>query len=107
MPKKLKHSCKFPMCAELIEGPERYCHEHKKKVFKDYNRGRETSTQRGYTKRWQVIRAQVLKEDPFCGCGNVATRVHHKDHDSHNHSRNNLISICKVCHEKIHGRLFS
>ncbi len=107
MPKRLKHSCKYPLCPKLIEGTDRYCPAHKAKVYKDYDLNRETSTQRGYDKRWQAIRAQVLKDDPFCGCGEIATRVHHKDHDSHNHSSNNLISICKKCHEKIHGGLFS
>ena len=35
-------------------------------------------------------------------CGKQATLVHHKDFSNNNHSLNNLISLCRYCHRRLH-----
>jgi 5-methylcytosine-specific restriction protein A len=43
-----------------------YCHEHELQVNKDYQRGRETTHGKLYTKRWDKARRMFLRENPLC-----------------------------------------
>lgn len=35
-------------------------------------------------------------------CGILKVEIHHKDKDRKNNNPNNLMILCKMCHEKIH-----
>jgi len=40
---------------------------------------------------------------PFCElCGESSTLVHHKDFTNYNHSLDNLQSLCRKCHLRLH-----
>lgn len=57
---------------------------------------------------WKRKRYVVLKRDNWCCvyCGAQATQVHHKKYAKKNIGKEPikwLVSICKSCHEKIHG----
>lgn len=43
----------------------------------------------------------LLKNCQICK-RNPSTMIHHKDHNSHNNTLENLISICPVCHYNLH-----
>jgi 5-methylcytosine-specific restriction endonuclease McrA len=36
-------------------------------------------------------------------CGNPAIERHHKDGNAQNNSRENVIGLCKPCHDAVHG----
>ena len=67
---------------------------------------RPSSTQRGYDRRWQKLRAAKLDADPMCQLqtlceGDPATEVDHSDRISQGGDRldwDNLQSACKRCH---------
>ena len=67
---------------------------------------RATVTERGYGAGWQRVRKQALKRDGFTcqQCGERAVMVHHIDHEPTNNAIENLMSMCRMCHEKHHGR---
>jgi 5-methylcytosine-specific restriction endonuclease McrA len=88
--------CSFPGCGNV--GVKGRCDEHKRK---DQRPG---ARKRGYTARWDKIRAQVLRRNPVCECGHAANVVHHVDHDPKNNQRDNLQALCRDCHEVHHGR---
>lgn len=55
----------------------------------------------------QIIRAKLQKENnskcPFCPNGEVGHfEVHHIDENPENNNIENLISLCAICHSKIH-----
>ena len=108
MPVRPKKICAFPTCPELTTG--RFCPHHKKKVSADYEKTRETATQRGYTHRWQKIRNHKLKSDPLCEIHIQEKRVvpavlvHHIDKNPKNNKKENLQSLCNRCHEKLHHK---
>lgn len=67
--------------------------------------GRRASTaQRGYDAAWQRVRLQVLREQPWCKCGQKAKDVDHlKPIATHPHLRlvrSNLIARCHACHSR-------
>lgn len=61
---------------------------------------------------WYKTRKIVLKRDNnMCTkCGSKENlHVHHLTYDNHHNERahlENLITVCKSCHEEIHGRVF-
>ena len=70
------------------------------------DRGRGSTAQRGYGAAWQRLRRRKLRRDPLCAtCGRAAEVVHHRDEDARHHAENNLVSLCRACHERLHGRL--
>ena len=107
--------CKATGCCRLVDPStgHKYCYEHqslerdeleRKKVF--YPTARHNVWANLYNSpKWKVMRAQQLKEQPFCEiCGAEATEVHHTI--PHNGDPNIffdssiLMSICHSCHTK-------
>lgn len=86
-----------------------YCEKHDKLVKKNYNRYRETAQARGYTHRWQQIRKAKLNRNPLCEhCKKKeklkpALLVHHIDQNPKNNRPENLMSLCRSCHDEIHS----
>lgn len=55
---------------------------------------------------WYAKRAKVLERDKYIcqGCGGTATQVHHKTYKNLGEEfLFELMSVCKPCHERIHG----
>jgi 5-methylcytosine-specific restriction protein A len=58
------------------------------------------------TKQWKILRAQVLREQPYCvcGCGGKADTVDHiQNHDGNPllfYDRQNLQAMTRACHNK-------
>lgn len=111
MAKKPKRACKYKNCRRITTAKSGYCPTHKHIPSKDYEKTRETATQRGYTKRqWQDLRKLVLNNHPLCQdpytthkrYGEVvpATEVDHIDGDRTNNAMDNLQPLCKSCHSR-------
>lgn len=62
--------------------------------------------ERRSSKRWQELRAAVLREQ--CGicalCGRLAVEVHHKELATEQNffERSNLVGLCDGCHKRVH-----
>jgi len=107
-----KKNCRFPLCPDKAIDESGYCDLHKKKVSQDYEKTRETATQRGYTSRWRRLRKLKLAKNPMCECEScreqpfnsprLAHVVHHIDGDSHNNKWSNLMSMNDGCHNRLH-----
>lgn len=109
MPQAPRKPCTFPTCPELVPLGTPYCEKHDKLVKKSYDRYRETATARGYTYRWQKVRKIKLSRNPLCEeCKKKerikpAVLVHHKDENPKNNKPENLMSLCRSCHDEIHS----
>lgn len=62
-----------------------------------------TPAQRGYDADWRRVRAEVLREQPWCPCGKRATDVDHIQSfrgiaDPLRLARSNLRALCHPCH---------
>jgi 5-methylcytosine-specific restriction protein A len=76
-----------------------YCTEHRP----DYTR---TNNPLYSTRRWRMLRRQVLTDHPFCstkGCHGLATDVDHiiaVRNGGAVYDRRNLQALCKPCHSR-------
>lgn len=115
----IKKRCNKVGCRELIERTEGYCEEHKGIVDKEYN-----TYKNRYDKEyvsfyrstsWRKKRKQALVRDNWIckdceaeGIISIAEEVHHivetKDDWSKRLDLDNVISLCKRCHNKRHSR---
>lgn len=111
MPRKAKHPCHHPGCPKLTEG--RFCEEHQREENKRYEKyGRDPATRKRYGRAWKRIRDSYVKTHPFCelcfekGVVVPVQEVHHKLPlaEGGTHDRENLISLCKPCHARIHAK---
>ena len=111
MPRKPMTPCRYPGCPNLVEAGERYCHEHKKIVDRNYNKyERDKKSQLFYqSKEWKSLRKKKLEINPFCeeclrkGKFTKATMVDHIKPIKQGGSAldmNNLQSLCWSCHSK-------
>ena len=103
--------CKMYGCRAITTNRNGYCDAHQDKAEqleeqnKRYRQKRVSSAQRGYDSHWQRVRAWQLSEHPLCEiCKHAAIIVHHKDHNQYNNNPDNLMSVCRNCHERIHKR---
>jgi 5-methylcytosine-specific restriction protein A len=105
MPYKTKSPCSNPCCPNLSDGgPCPSCKAKRRKVT-DQRRG--SSTQRGYSSRWQRYRKAFLSkpENMYCvDCGDVATVIDHKIPHKGNMKvfwdKKNHQPMCKTCHDR-------
>ena len=113
MPYKPKHPCAHPGCPELVEAGKRFCPEHTKEEARTYEKyGRDKAVRRRYGRAWTRIRARYAKEHPFCeecfkrGVLVPVEEVHHiiPLAEGGTHDPDNLISLCKSCHSRIHAK---
>ena len=110
----LKVVCKAPGCSRLVDPRMgKYCIEHQALEARDrerraimYSTPNHGQWDEMYNSpRWKALRAQKLKEKPFCEmCGNTATQVHHIIPHRGDWELfldpTNLMSICHECHMK-------
>ena len=110
MPRKPKKPCAVPGCPNLTEG--RYCEEHTKQENARYEKyDRDPAVRRRYGRAWKRIRDSYAETHPLCELCQAdgklvpVEEVHHKIPlaEGGTHARNNLISLCKSCHARIHA----
>ena len=110
MPRKPKRPCSHPGCPRLTEG--RFCEEHAKQEAKRYEKyDRDPAVRRRYGRAWKRIRDSYVHEHPLCelcletGKLVETEEVHHRIplSEGGTHARENLISLCKTCHAKLHA----
>jgi 5-methylcytosine-specific restriction protein A len=64
---------------------------------------------RGYTPTWERVRKLKMQGSPLCErCLTLhrtrpALLVHHKDSNARNNDMGNLMSLCRACHDDVHG----
>jgi len=97
MAKRSMTICAYPGCNTLVIKGR--CDKHKATS----NRPNQRTSQRGYDHKWRQIRAEVLRDSTVCQyqthCdGAKATEVDHRDGNSRNNNRTNLVATCKRCH---------
>ena len=91
--------CSYPGCGILTK--ERYCERHTGlAVTKNWKGGGAE-----YSREFRAARKKILKGSPACmDCGRIADTVHHADCNRNNNRIENLIPLCRPCHEMRHGR---
>ena len=112
MPHRPPRPCRKPGCRNVTVEADGVCPAHatwadetRTQVRQARDRQRGSAAHRGYGAPWQRLRRRKLRRDPLCAtCGRVAEVVHHKDEDARHHTENNLMSLCRACHERLHGR---
>lgn len=113
-PQRAARPCAHRGCVALVRGRDRFCpvhqvEEQKRRVeqYKEQDARRGSAASRGYGKEWRELRDIFLAAHPRCvGCGAPATVAHHrilKDAGGDD-SENNLIALCKSCHERGHAK---
>lgn len=109
MPMKPANPCKFPGCPNRTH--DTYCDEHKTLARKRYEKyERDPAINKRYGRAWKKIRARYVAAHPLCemclkeGRFTSLEIVHHIKElsDGGTHDENNLMSVCKSCHSKIH-----
>ena len=111
MPRKPKRSCSYPGCPRPTEG--RFCEEHQRIENRRYEKyDRDPAVRRRYGRGWKRIRDRYVSQHPLCeqclehGILRPVEEVHHKIPlvEGGTHEENNLISLCKECHARIHAK---
>ena len=75
-------------------------------IFMKWKKTNDPHRERRSSKRWQELRAAVLREQ--CGicalCGRLAVEVHHKELATEQNffERSNLVGLCDGCHKRVH-----
>lgn len=70
-----------------------------------------SSRQRGYDSTWEKVRALKLKDQPLCEVCQKRNRitaavlVHHVDSNPRNNADQNLMSVCRHCHDVLHSKI--
>ena len=109
MPRKPKKPCAYPGCPELTD--EQYCEKHKAEAVQSYERyQRRPDVHKKYGRAWKRIRDSYAAAHPLCerclaeGRATAMDEVHHIIPISQGgtHARDNLMSLCRSCHNKIH-----
>lgn len=115
-PMRTAQACRFRLCGSVAV-EHGYCadhaylaHQKRKAAWAKADKGRGSSSERGYDARWQKLRRYYLAVNPLCakcertGRTTPATVVHHIDSDQTYNHLDNLMALCRGCHERVHGR---
>ena len=109
MPINPKRPCAFPGCPNLTD--KQYCEQHEKEQNKRYNKyERRADVNIRYGRAWRKVRESYVLKHPLCerclekGRFTPVDEVHHIIPVSQGgtNKENNLMSLCKSCHNKIH-----
>jgi len=100
-------------CPNLIRGGQTLCPEcmvYEKKNIREYDKKRDELPGRKFlhSTQWRKIREIKLSLNPLCqicedkGLIVPAIIIHHIDGNELNNDMDNLMSVCRSCHEQIH-----
>lgn len=112
MPFKPKKPCAWPGCPNLTD--QRYCPEHQRQANRNYETyKRDPLSRKRYGASWQKIRKAYAASHPFCeqcmkdGRFIPVEHVHHiiPLSEGGTHDPDNLMSLCKSCHSRIHAKM--
>lgn len=106
--------CAHAGCFRMVWPPLSYCSLHQaeqkardeKKAANDagrWERGKGAAYRWVYRDaRWRMARAEQIKRQPLCACGQVATDVDHilphRGREEYAFNLDNLQSMCHACH---------
>jgi 5-methylcytosine-specific restriction protein A len=113
MPYAPRRGCAYQGCSKRAVAGSTFCEEHKKQIDKQYNKHERTVEMKKYGRAWKRIRDRYIREHPLCercleeGRVTIAEEVHHILPLSRGgtSSPDNLMSLCRSCHNKIHHDL--
>lgn len=97
--------CAEPQCPTLTS--ETFCDEHQRSKRQAADQRRATARSHYGGARWRAVRRTYLRHHPLCecGCGRIATVVHHLDgkglHGPDAYNPTNLMAMAKACHDRI------
>jgi len=112
MPTYPKRPCSYPGCPRLTNG--QYCEEHRVQERRKYDKyERSPDVHKKYGRAWKRIRDRYYSAHPYCercyaeGCMTPAEEVHHilPVSKGGRHTDDNLMSLCRSCHNKIHHEM--
>ena len=112
VPTKPKRPCSYPGCPRLTDS--QYCEEHRKEARQKYDKyERSPDVNRKYGRAWKRIRDRYYAVHPYCercyaeGRMTPAEEVHHilPVSKGGRHTDDNLMSLCRSCHNKVHYAL--
>ena len=66
MPYRPPVPCKKQGCPNLTHHPRGVCQDHLAEVYREEDRDRQSSSERGYDARWNKARAFYLAHHPLC-----------------------------------------
>ena len=88
MPYAPRRGCAYQGCSKRAVAGSTFCEEHKKQIDKQYNKHERTVEMKKYGRAWKRIRDRYIREHPLC-----------------ERCLDNLMSLCRSCHNKIHHDL--
>lgn len=97
--------CAEPGCPTLTTST--FCDEHQRSKRQAADKRRQTTHSDYSAPRWRAVRRAYLRRHPLCecGCGRIATIVHHLDeqglHGARAYDAANLQAMAAVCHNKL------
>ena len=112
MPRSPKRPCSHPGCPRLTDN--QYCPEHEPLHRRQYDRyERDPKVNKKYGRAWKRIRDKYVSQHPLCerclkeGRLTPVEEVHHilPVSQGGRHTQDNLMSLCRSCHNKIHREL--
>lgn len=112
VPRSPKRPCSYPGCPRLTD--RQYCPEHEGVQRRQYDRyERDPEVNKKYGRAWKRIRDKYVQSHPLCerclkeGRMTPVEEVHHilPVSQGGRHTQDNLMSLCKSCHNKIHREL--
>lgn len=106
--------CMTAGCSSLAVDGSYYCQKHRQESKDRYwsqKQDNRPSALERYGPNWSLLRARTLNKYPRCVlCGSTdKLRVHHKvpviERPDMTEQEDNLVTLCTICHGKIHGRM--
>lgn len=113
MPRLPRRGCSHGWCGRLAVDGGRYCEEHTKAANREYERfGRDRESKKNYKGAWPKIRKRYIESHPFCEECLKHERLVPVEHVYHikplseggTHDEDNLMSLCKSCHSRLHAK---
>jgi len=106
MPWMTKKPCRQYGCKNY-QVKDGYCENH---WIPRWQRQNAVSDPRYHGAAWQKLRKLFLRQHPICQmCGTAAATVPHHvvavDDGGEFYDRDNLMALCRACHEREHGRM--
>lgn len=114
MPTAPKRGGAYDNCPNLAVAHSQYCEEHKRLYDRSYDKfQRRAGYNKRYGSRWKKVRKLYAESHPFCekclerGVPVPVEEVHHIVPTARggDDSFENLMSLCRSCHNKIHREL--